>query len=120
LDGFFQAVSTLTAGFAVTNLQLLHPAVLVSYLVMMYVSVFPVAISIRRTNVYEEKSLGIWVDDDEEEDQQQSNPSFVGMLFPGDRGANRGQERISGDNWDLICGIYFWDFLLFVLLRGVR
>ena len=85
LDGFFQAVSTRTAGFAVTNLQLLHPAVLVSYLVMMYISVFPVAISIRRTNVYEEKSLGIWVDDDEE-DQQQSNPSFVGMLFPPLRG----------------------------------
>jgi Trk-type K+ transport system membrane component len=86
-------VSTRTAGFAVTNLQLLHPAVLVSYLVMMYISVFPVAISIRRTNVYEEKSLGIWVDDDEEEDQQQSNPSFVGMHLSsseGDIGANGG------------------------------
>lgn len=60
-----------------TNLQLLHPAVLVSYLVMMYISVFPVAISIRRTNVYEEKSLGIWVADDEEEQQ---NTSFVGNI----------------------------------------
>lgn len=76
LDGFFQAVSTRTAGFAVTNLQLLHPAVLVSYLVMMYISVFPVAISIRRTNVYEEKSLGIYVADDVEEQQ---NTSFVGI-----------------------------------------
>ena len=79
MDGFFQAVSTRTAGFAVTNLQLLHPAVLVSYLVMMYISVFPVAISIRRTNVYEEKSLGIWVADDDEAEQQ--NTSFVGMHF---------------------------------------
>lgn len=72
LDGFFQAVSTRTAGFSVTNLALLHPAVLVSYLVMMYISVFPIAISIRRTNVYEEKSLGIYAVDAEE------NPSFVG------------------------------------------
>jgi len=78
LDGFFQAVSTRTAGFAVTNLEDLHPAVLVSYLVMMYISVFPVAISIRRTNVYEEKSLGIYVAD--EEDNQQ-NASFVGILL---------------------------------------
>ena len=76
LDGFFQAVSTRTAGFSVTNLQLLHPAVLVSYLVMMYISVFPIAISIRRTNVYEEKSLGIYVTDEDE----QNNASFVGNI----------------------------------------
>jgi len=76
LDGFFQAVSTRTAGFSVTNLALLHPAMLVSYLIMMYISVFPVAISIRRTNVYEEKSLGIYAVDDEE------NPSFLGKSPP--------------------------------------
>ena len=59
-----------------TNLQLLHPAVLVSYMVMMYISVFPVAISIRRTNVYEEKSLGIYAPEDEAE-----NASFVGIFL---------------------------------------
>lgn len=45
---------------------------LVSYLVMMYISIFPIAISMRRTNVYEEKSLGIYAHEDEE------NASFVG------------------------------------------
>ncbi len=55
-----------------TNLELLHPAILVSYLIMMYISVYPLAISIRRTNVYEEQSLGIYVDEEEE------NASFVG------------------------------------------
>lgn len=49
-----------------TNLRLIHPALLVSYLVMMYISVFPLAMSIRRTNVYEEKSLGIYAGDDDE------------------------------------------------------
>jgi Cation transport protein len=39
---------------------------------MMYISIFPVAISIRRTNVYEEESLGIYAADQEE------NPSFLG------------------------------------------
>jgi len=50
----------------VVNLELLNPAILVSYLVMMYISVYPVAISIRRTNVYEEQSLGIFAAEEEE------------------------------------------------------
>lgn len=75
LDGWFQATATRTAGFAVVNLAELHPAVQISYMVMMYISVFPIAISVRRTNVYEEQSLGIWSGADEDEDQ---NASYVG------------------------------------------
>jgi Trk-type K+ transport system membrane component len=63
---------------AITNLQLLHPAVLVSYLIMMYISVFPLAISIRRTNVYEEQSLGIYSSEEDE------NPSFLGKSIVND------------------------------------
>ncbi|KAK9235919.1 cation transport protein-domain-containing protein [Lipomyces kononenkoae] len=76
LDGLFQAISTRTAGFAIVDISQLHPAVQVSYLVMMYISVLPIAISVRRTNVYEEQSLGIYEtyddfdDDDEEEDDE--------------------------------------------------
>ena len=54
-----------------TNLQLVNPALLVSYLIMMYISVYPIAMSIRGTNVYEEKSLGIYAEDDDD-------PSFLG------------------------------------------
>ena len=57
------------------NLQLLNPAILVSYLVMMYISVYPVAISLRRTNVYEEQSLGLYADDEEDG----KGTSFVGI-----------------------------------------
>jgi Trk-type K+ transport system membrane component len=60
----------------VVNLQLLNPAILVSYLVMMYISVYPVAISVRRTNVYEEQSLGVYAADDEEDGK---GTSFVGI-----------------------------------------
>jgi hypothetical protein len=42
-------------------------------MVMMYISIFPVAISIRQTNVYEEMSLGIYAPENEE------NRSFLGM-----------------------------------------
>ncbi|ORY74839.1 cation transport protein-domain-containing protein [Protomyces lactucae-debilis] len=73
VDGLFQAFCTRTAGFNVVNISSLHAAVIVSYMIMMYVSVFPVAISIRRTNVYEERSLGIYSHEDDTAD-----PSFIG------------------------------------------
>ncbi|CCK69381.1 Trk1p KNAG_0C02700 [Huiozyma naganishii CBS 8797] len=77
LNGLFQAVSTRTAGFSIVDLSKLHPAIQVSYMLMMYVSVLPVAISIRRTNVYEERSLGMYgkieEHDDEDEDVDSSD-----------------------------------------------
>jgi hypothetical protein len=37
---------------------------------MMYISVYPIALSVRATNVYEEKSLGLFEEGpDEEEDE---------------------------------------------------
>lgn len=36
---------------------------------MMYVSVYPIALSVRSTNVYEERSLGVFDPQDEEEDK---------------------------------------------------
>jgi hypothetical protein len=32
---------------------------------MMYISVYPIALSVRATNVYEEKSLGLFDEDEE-------------------------------------------------------
>ena len=58
LNGLFQAFCTRTVGFSVMDLSQLHAATQVSYLIMMYISVLPIAISVRRTNVYEEQSLG--------------------------------------------------------------
>jgi Trk-type K+ transport system membrane component len=36
-------------------------------MIMMYISVYPIAMSIRNTNVYEEKSLGIYSEEDHED-----------------------------------------------------
>ncbi|CCK73599.1 Trk1p NDAI_0G06160 [Naumovozyma dairenensis CBS 421] len=80
--GLFQGVCTRTAGFSVMDLSKLHAAIQVSYMLMMYVSVLPLAISIRRTNVYEEQSLGIYgeirtpeeiEEEEEEEDGEHSD-----------------------------------------------
>ena len=65
ISGLFQVASTRTAGFTVTSLVDLHPAVQISFVVMMYISAFPTAIAMRKTNVYEEKSLGIYDSDTE-------------------------------------------------------
>ncbi|KAL9098367.1 MAG: hypothetical protein Q9163_005961 [Psora crenata] len=96
LNGLFQATSTRTAGFASVNLAQLHPGIQVSYMIMMYISVFPIAISMRRTNVYEEKSLGIYssVGEDNENDKE---PSYVGAHL---------RRQLSFDLWYIFLGLF--------------
>ena len=96
LDGVFQAVSTRTAGTSVVNLANLHPAIQVSYLIMMYISVFPIAISVRRTNVYEEKSLGIYGSSQEEEEDGKE-PSYIGAHL---------RRQLSFDLWFVFLGLF--------------
>ncbi|KAK8239037.1 cation transport protein-domain-containing protein [Phyllosticta capitalensis] len=98
LGGLFQAASTRTAGFAVVNIADLHPAVQVSYMIMMYISVFPIAISMRRTNVYEEKSLGIWPGDSAEAEDSGPTQSYVGTHF---------RRQLSFDLWYIFLGFFF-------------
>lgn len=96
LNGLFQAASTRTAGFASVNLSMLHPGIQVSYLIMMYISVFPIAISVRRTNVYEEKSLGIYGSSKEEADDDKE-PSYVGAHL---------RRQLSFDLWYIFLGLF--------------
>ena len=96
LNGLFQAASTRTAGFATVNLADLHPGIQVSYLIMMYISVFPIAISVRRTNVYEEKSLGIYGSSSEEEEDGKE-PSYIGAHL---------RRQLSFDLWYIFLGLF--------------
>ncbi|KIM40298.1 hypothetical protein M413DRAFT_176376 [Hebeloma cylindrosporum] len=78
LDGLMQGIAVRGAGFAIVSLSALAPAVKVLYVVMMYISVYPVAMSVRSTNVYEEQSLGIFNEEvDEEEDFEPSGPRMT-------------------------------------------
>jgi hypothetical protein len=97
LDGLFQAASTRTAGFSCINLALLHPGVQTSYLIMMYISVFPIAISVRRTNVYEEKSLGIYGGNDADEQSDANDLSYVGAHL---------RRQLSFDLWYIFVGFF--------------
>ena len=95
LNGWFQATSTRTAGFASVNLAELHAAIQVSYMIMMYISVFPIAISIRRTNVYEEKSLGIF--GGEEDASGEDEQSYVSQHL---------RRQLSFDLWYIFLGLF--------------
>ncbi|PTB46568.1 uncharacterized protein TrAFT101_003981 [Trichoderma asperellum] len=95
--GLFQAASTRTAGFSAVSMSELHPAMPVLYLIMMYISVFPIAISIRRTNVYEEKSLGVYHDRTEEDDAQASALDYVGTHL---------RRQLSFDLWYVFLGFF--------------
>lgn len=63
---------------------------------MMYISVFPIAISVRRTNVYEEKSLGIY-GSPTDEDTDESEPSYVGAHL---------RRQLSFDLWYIFLGLF--------------
>lgn len=65
--GLLQAGAVRAAGFAAISLNALAPAVKVLYITMMYVAVYPIALSVRSTNVYEERSLGVFRPDNDED-----------------------------------------------------
>ncbi|KAF8622670.1 hypothetical protein AX15_006779 [Amanita polypyramis BW_CC] len=74
-NGLLQAATVRTAGFSAVPIAALAPAVKVLFVVTMYISVYPIAMSVRSTNVYEERSLGIFHDDDPDEGGfKSSNP----------------------------------------------
>lgn len=65
-------------------------------MIMMYISVFPIAISMRRTNVYEERSLGIYGSPDEE-DEDTKQPSYIGAHL---------RRQLSFDLWYIFLGLF--------------
>jgi Trk-type K+ transport system membrane component len=59
MDGLYQAHSLRAAGYTIISISSVAPALQVFYLVVMYISAYPFIMSVRQTNVYEERSLGI-------------------------------------------------------------
>lgn len=57
------------------NISAIQLGTQVIYVVMMYISVYPVVITMRHSNVYEERSLGIYADDPPTNDDQQDSSS---------------------------------------------
>jgi Trk-type K+ transport system membrane component len=68
LDGLFQALAVRSGGFYIISIASLRIGLQVLYVIMMYISVYPVVITMRHSNVYEERSLGIYGGDSDSQD----------------------------------------------------
>ena len=110
LTGFYQATSTRTAGLSVVNIADLHQAVQVSYMVMMYISVFPIAISVRASNVYEEQSLGIYsAHATAHSESNENGPKGINYV------GNHLRRQLGFDVWYVFLGLF-----LIAIIEGDR
>ncbi|OJI85168.1 hypothetical protein ASPTUDRAFT_926391 [Aspergillus tubingensis CBS 134.48] len=80
LDGLFQACAVRAGGFYVVTIANLRQGLLVLYVLMMYVSAYPVLVTMRNTNVYEERSLGIYAHDNDDEVEEKTSPNMFIQL----------------------------------------
>ncbi|KAJ3743179.1 potassium transporter [Lentinula detonsa] len=107
VTGLFQGLAARASGFSIISISALAPAVQFLYVVMMYIAVYPVAMSIRSTNVYEEQSLGVFEAQPEEVEEE---PTDFGNLGPRQRvGRYIGwhlHRQLSIDIWWLVWGVF--------------
>ena len=80
LGGLFQALTVRSGGFYVVSIAGLRIGLLILYVIMMYISAYPVLITMRNSNVYEERSLGIYADDPHAKKVAITNQGFLGRL----------------------------------------
>ena len=57
-QGLYQSVGVRSSGYYIILISDVAPALQFLYMAVMYISVFPILLSIRQTNIYEERSLG--------------------------------------------------------------
>lgn len=95
LSAIFQSASSRHTGTQTYNLSLVNPGVQFSLLVMMYVAVLPVAISIRTSNTYEERTLGIY--EREEPAEETKGISYLTMHI---------RNQLSFDLWYIFLGTF--------------
>ncbi|KAK7427030.1 hypothetical protein QQZ08_006457 [Neonectria magnoliae] len=91
----FQSASSRHTGTASFNLADVNPAVQMSLLVMMYISVFPIALAIRSSNTYEEKGLGIY--EHEKPCNEETGKAYLLAHI---------QNQLSFDLWYIFLGIF--------------
>ena len=97
IDGMFQATGLRTSGAYIIAFSSLAPACLVAYLVIMYISSYPMVLTLRKTNTYEERSIGL----------EEHDSSAAGI-------ATHLQKQLAYDIWFQ----FFSFFLICVIERG--
>lgn len=95
LAAIFQACSARHTGTATFSLADVNPAVQFSLVVMMYIAIFPIAISVRASNTYEESSLGHYPGDGEIDEK--NGRSYIMTHL---------QNQLSFDLWYIFIGVF--------------
>ncbi|TXT11937.1 uncharacterized protein COLE_02347 [Cutaneotrichosporon oleaginosum] len=107
--GLFQSVAVRAAGFAIVPMNNIAPAVKVMFVIMMYISVYPIAMSVRSTNVYEERSLGLF-DEDEDEDELEEAEEEIGKQVGANAVAKylgfHARRQLAFDMWWIVGALF--------------
>ncbi|KAI9066036.1 TrkH-domain-containing protein [Trametes sanguinea] len=118
IDAVLDAAACRNAGYQPIPVSSLMPAVQVLSVIMMYIAIFPIAMSVRATNVYEEKSLMIYESDsgeDELDDDAHWNaPSESRVAIWGRYLLRHTRRQLSFDMWWLAVSL----FLLCIIERS--
>lgn len=96
LAALFQSASSRHTGTSTFNLANVNPGVQFSLLVMMYISVYPIAISIRMSETYEDKSVGLYAADESPDDNTDSKTYLINHL----------RNQLSFDLWYIFMGVF--------------
>ncbi|KAI5195866.1 TrkH-domain-containing protein [Aureobasidium subglaciale] len=96
LVGLFQSLGVRVGGLYAVLISDTAPSVQIMYLAGMYISAFPIIISLRQTNIYEERSLGIQKNTDEIPDKE-SGKSYFSVHV---------RKQLAYDLWWIILAIW--------------
>ncbi|KAK0123733.1 hypothetical protein ONS95_008741 [Cadophora gregata] len=112
LDGLFQSLSVRCSGFNIVSVSDLSSGLLTLYIGMMYISAFPVTIMIRSSNVYEERSLGIYTPSKPIDLEENSSP----IVTKGFRGrfyyiTQQVRTQVSHDAWSIMLALVAITFI---------
>ncbi|KAI0196439.1 cation transport protein-domain-containing protein [Astrocystis sublimbata] len=110
-DALFEGFSIPSGGYAIVSPSAMYFDIHVLWLVIFYTAAYPHIITMRRTNVYEERSLGIYEGDQTEIEQLHSETSSVfdevdaeamrqDRLEAGVTSAFNSDSNAKGRNWD--------------------
>lgn len=92
----FQAVSARHTGTATFNLANVNPAIQFSLMVMMYISVYPIAMAVRYSSDYEEQSIGLYKGDEDIDEKRGSKTYMVTHM----------RNQLSFDLWYIFMGVF--------------
>ncbi|KAJ5297345.1 hypothetical protein PENANT_c005G10999 [Penicillium antarcticum] len=95
LAAIFQSASSRHTGTSTFNLADVSPGVQFSLVVMMYVAIFPIAISVRASNIYEETTLGVYI---KENDVDETNGQSYIMAHI--------RNQLTFDLWYIFIGVF--------------